>query len=107
MVPENPRRSAGTATSSVENDVIGPGIEREAHVILDMVCAYLETNRNAAHLVADLIGKISKIAGCVEIGKGGWGDRILADFNLACLGNLLRDLASRQMPTCAGLGRLP
>ena len=64
MIPKHLWRSTGTPTASIQNKVIGTGIQGKLNVLLDMVGAELEAYGYAAGKLSDTVGKV------LEIGYG-------------------------------------
>ena len=62
VVAEHQGGRTGPPAPAVENDVIGPGIQSELYVPFDMVGAQLETHRDTARKLADMVGEAGEIA---------------------------------------------
>lgn len=92
VVAKQEWRGANTATSTIENDVVSTGCECEVDVVLDMVCAELETDRNAPTDRPNSITKSLEVFDAREVGKGGRRDRCFARFQSTNFSNLSDDL---------------
>lgn len=72
MVAEDFGRSAGTSATSVQNDVIGAGIQRELNIPLDVIGAEFETYRNSAGDFPNMAGEALEILDRAQILERGW-----------------------------------
>ena len=106
VVPEDQRRSTRSASSPIQDDVVGTGVQGKLDVLLNVIGRQFETNGNPAGYFAHPIRKIAKIFRSHQVVKrrGRNGGRTF--FEVPHFSNLPDDFVGRKVASGACLGAL-
>lgn len=95
---------AGAPAATVEDDVVGAGLEGEIDILFDVLSGEFEPDRNAAGDRSHMIPESGEIGRGREVGETGWRNGVGAGGKAMPVGDFVGDLGARQMSPGAGLG---
>ena len=75
MITKYERGRPGSATTPVQDDVVGPGLQSENDIVFDVIGRQLEADRDAARAFPDFVREFAEIVRRVRVREGRGGDR--------------------------------
>lgn len=97
-IPKEPRSCPGTATSSVEDQIVYADLEGSIDVSLDVLRRELEADRDSSSGLTDLLGELAKVRRRNQVGKACRRDSGLSGLKPSDSRDVSRDLGAWQAP---------